>query len=225
MSWFRMILTIAGKDLLIEFRTRQRLATMAAFAVMVAILFNFSIDHSIVQIQDIAAGLIWMTLIFTGLLGVGRTFQIESEDEAFQGLLLAPVPRDAVFLGKVLSNFLIVGVIVVFLMAVFGFFFQLDYGAHPFALAITMAWGTLGFVALATLFGAVTSVSQLGESLLPLLLFPILTPMIIFGASATHRLLIGRPVAEVAPNIRILAAFALIAVFSGAALFRFVVED
>ena len=220
-----MIWAIAWKDLLIEFRTRQRIATMAAFSVMVAILFNFSIDHAVVQIQDIAAGLIWMTLIFTGLLGVGRTFQLEAEDDAFQGVLLAPVPRDAVFLGKVLSNFLIVGVIVGFLMAVFGFFFQLDYGAHPIALALTMGAGTVGFVALTTLFGAVTSVSRLGESLLPLLLFPILAPMIIFGVSATNRLLLGRPVAEVAPNIRVLAAFALIALFSGAALFRFVVED
>ncbi len=225
MSYFAMIWEIVRKDLLIEFRTRQRIVVMGAFAVLIGILFSFAIPPGTIRPQDIAAGLVWMTLVFAGILGVGRTFQLEAEDGAFQGLLLTPVPRDAVYLGKVVSNFLLVAVLVALILVVFGAFFQVDYGDHPIALLLTLGFGALGFVGLATLFGAITSGTRLGETLLPVLLFPLLTPMIIFGVSATNRLLAGRPVAEVSGNIRVLAAFALIALASGALLFKTVVDD
>lgn len=225
MSWLSQMWAITRKDLLIELRTRQRFVVMAAFAVLIGFLFNFAVDPGAVRMQDIAGGLIWMTMIFAGLLGVGRTFQLESEDGAFQGLLLTPVPRDAIYLGKVLSNFILVGLLVLLILVVFGGFFRLDYGNHTGVLLLTLAIGTLGFVALATLFGAVAAETRLAETLLPVLLFPLLTPMVIFGVSATNRLLAGRPVAEVAGNIRILGAFALIALATGALLFRTVVED
>jgi heme exporter protein B len=198
---------------------------MGAFAVLVGVLFNYAIDPTLVRSQDIASGLIWMTLIFAGVLGVGRTFQLEAEDGAFQGVLLTPVPRDALYLGKVLANSVLVGVVVLLLLGTFGLFFRLDYGHHPGALVLVLALGALGFVALATLFGAVASGTALGETLLPILLFPLLVPMVIYGVSASGRLLAGRPLAEVEGNIRMLAAFAVIALAVGAGLFRFVVED
>jgi heme exporter protein B len=224
-GYARQVLAIARKDLVQELRTRQRIGTMASFTVLVAVLFNFSINPAEVRVQDIAAGLLWMTLIFAGLMGVGRTFALEAEDGAFQGILLSPIPRDAIYLGKVLSNVVLVGFVMVLTVGVFGLFFQLDYGSHPIALAICLLCGVVGFVALATLFGALTSGTHLGESLLPVLLFPLLVPMIIYGVGATGRLLQGRPIAEVEGNIRILGAFALACVAVGAGLFRHVVED
>ncbi|MDT8342551.1 MAG: heme exporter protein CcmB [Longimicrobiales bacterium] len=225
MSYLRQFRAVVRKDLLQELRTKQRLATMGGFAVLVGVLFNYSIDQAIVAPQSIAAGLIWMTLVFAGIMGVGRTFELEAEDGAFQGVLLSPIPRDALYLGKVTSNFLLVFAVVLLVLAVFGVFFQLDYGAHPGVLLAVLALGTLGFVALATLFGAVSSGTALGETLLPILVFPLLVPMVVYGASATSRLLAGRPVTEVEGNLRMLAAFALIAMVAGAGLFRFVVED
>ena len=225
MSYFGQVWAIAWKDVLIEMRTRQRIVVMGAFAVLTGFLFNFSVDPGVVRMQDIAAGLIWMTLVFSGLLGVGRTFQIESEDGAFQGLLLTPVPRDAIYLGKVIANFVLVWILVLLILGVFGLFFHLDYGNQPLLLLLTLAIGTLGFVSLATIFGAVAAETRLAETLLPVLLFPLLTPMIIFGVSATNRLLAGRPITEVAGHIRILGAFALIALAAGSLLFRTVVED
>jgi heme exporter protein B len=110
-------------------------------------------------------------------------------------------------------------------LAVFGLFFHLQYGTRPFVLLLVMALGILGFVALATLFSAITQGTVMGDTLLPILLFPLLVPMVIYGVSATDRLLAGRPVTEIAGHLRMLAAFALVAVFSGAGLFRFVVEE
>ena len=120
---------------------------------------------------------------------------------------------------------MLVSVVVALTVAVFGLFFQLDYGSHPGALALTLFLGVVGFVALATLFGAVTAGTELGESLLPVLLFPLLVPMVVYGVGATGRLLQGRPLTEVEGNIRILGAFAVACMAVGAGLFRHVVED
>jgi heme exporter protein B len=224
-TYLRQLGAVVRKDLLVELRSKQRLATMGGFAVLVGVLFNYALDQTLVAPQDIAAGLIWMTLVFAGVMGVGRTFELEAEDGAFQGVLLSPIPRDALYLGKVLSNFILVVTVVALVLGVFGLFFQLDYGDHPVVLVGILALGSLGFVALATLFGAVSSGTTLGDTLLPILVFPLLVPMVVFGASATGRLLLGRPVSEVEGQMRMLAAFAVLATAVGAALFRYVVED
>lgn len=225
MSYLRQFRAVVRKDLLLELRTRQRFVTMGGFAVLVGVLFNYAMDRSVVAPQDMAGGLIWMTLVFAGIMGVGRTFELESEDGAFQGVLLSPIPRDALYLGKVTSNFILVLAVVLLVLAVFGLFFQLDYGNEPLALLGLLALGTLGFVALATLFGAISTGTTLGETLLPILVFPLLIPMVVYGVTGTSRLLAGRPVTEVAGSLRMLGAFALLALAAGATLFRFVVED
>jgi hypothetical protein len=83
------------------------------------VLFNFSLDASLVRPQDVAAGLIWMTLVFDGLLGMGRTFHLENEDGALQGVLMSPAPKDAIFLGKALSNFTLLYVVALLVLGVF----------------------------------------------------------------------------------------------------------
>lgn len=224
-AYVRQVGTIVWKDLLLELRTRERIAAMGAFAVLAGVLFNFSTDTSLVRPQDIAAGLIWMTLVFDGLLGIGRTFHLESEDGALQGILMSPAPKDAIFLGKTISNFALLYAVALLVLGVFMLFFGLEIGSSPLAVLLALALGSLGFVALGTLFAAVSSGTRLGETVLPILVFPLLVPMVIYGAGATGRLLAGRPVAEVAGNLRMLGAFALVALGAGAALFRFVVED
>ncbi len=224
-SWGAVIAAVAIKDLRTEFRTRQRVATMAGFVVLVGVLFNFSIDQAIVRPQSIASGLIWITLILSGLIGVGRTWEIEARDGAFSGVLLTPAPRDAIYLGKLVANFALVFGVALLILGVFGIFFQLDFGPHPVALLVALALGTLGFVALATLFGVMTASTSLGESLLPILLFPLLVPMVVYGTSTTGRLLADRPLTEVEGQIRLLAAFAVIAVGTGTVLFGQVAEE
>jgi len=224
-SYLGQLGSIVWKDLLVELRTRERVAAMGAFTVLVGVLFNYSLDPTVVRPENVASGLIWMTVVFAGMLGVGRTFHLESEDGAFQGVLTSPAPKDAVYLGKVLANFIIVLVVTLLVLAVFGVFFGLALGEHPLALVASLALGTLGFVALATLFAAVSTGTSMGETLLPVLVFPLLVPMVIYGAAATGRLLAGRPLAEVAGNLRMLGAFTLVALLAGAVLFRHVVEE
>jgi heme exporter protein B len=223
--YLRQIRAIVWKDLLLELRTRERFVAMGSFAVLAGVLFNYSLDTARVAPQDVAAGLIWMTLIFDGLLGVGRTFHLEAQDGAMHGVLMSPAPKDAVYLGKTFANFALLFPVALLVLGVFWLFFGLDLGSSPAVLVLTLALGSLGFVALSTLFAAVSSGTHMGETLLPLLVFPLLVPMMIYGVGATGRILIGRPVAEVLGNVRMLGAFALVALAAGAVLFRFVVED
>ena len=119
-TYIGLVWAIAHKDLLVEFRTLERLIAMGAFVVLIGILFNFSIDTTVVRPQDIATGLIWMTIIFGGMLGMGRTFSLEEQDGALTGILQSPIPLDALYLGKVLGNFVLLSMMVALVFGVFG---------------------------------------------------------------------------------------------------------
>jgi heme exporter protein B len=225
MEYFVQLSAIVWKDLLLEVRSRERIAAMGAFAVLAGVLFNFSIDTTAVRPQDVAAGLIWMTLVFGGLLGVGRTFHIESQDGAMQGILMSPAPKDAVFLAKVIANFVLLYAISLLVLGVFALFFGVDVRNNLGWVSLVLGLGSLGFVALATLFAAISTGTSMAETLLPILVFPLLVPMVVFGAGATGRLMAGRPFSEVEGNVRMLGAFAFAAVAAGAVLFRYVVEE
>lgn len=223
--YLRQLGAIVWKDVLLEIRSRDRITAMAAFAVLAAALFSFSLDTTAVRPRDVAAGLVWMTLIFGGLLGVGRTFHLEAEDGAFQGILTSPVPKDAVFLAKVIANFVLVYALSLLSLGVFALFLAVDVTSGLGWVVLVLGLGSLGLVALSTLFAAVSTGSTMGETLLPVLVFPLLLPMVVFGAGATTRLVAGRPFSEVDGNVRMLGAFAFVAVAAGTVLFRYVVED
>ena len=224
-AYLRLVWAIARKDLLVEFRTHERLTAMGAFVVLIGVLFNFSIDTALVRPQDIAAALIWMTIIFGGMLGLGNTFRLEQEDGALSGILQSPIPLDALYLGKVLGNFILLSVMVALVFAVFGLFFSLRFSGNPLTLLGIVSFGVVGFVSLTTLFSAMATRSSMGESLLPVLVFPLLIPVVVYGTTATDRLFAGRPVAEVSGNLRMLLAFAIVFTVAGAGLFRFVIEE
>ncbi len=224
-AYIGLVWAIARKDLLVEFRTYERLTSMGAFVVLIGLLFSFAIDTAVVRPQDIAAALIWMTIIFGGMLGMGRTFQLEEQDGALTGILQSPIPLDALYLGKVLGNFVLLSVMVALVFVVFGLFFDLRFPGNPVMLVAVVALGVLGFVSLTTLFSAMATRSSMGESLLPVLVFPLLVPVVVYGTTATGRLFAGRPIAEISGNLRMLAAFAIIFTVAGAGLFRFVIEE
>ena len=225
MEYLRQLAAIVWKDLVVELRTRERMAAMGGFTILVGVLFNYAIDPTVVEPQAIASGLIWMTIIFGGMLGLGRTFHLEEEEGAFQGILLSPIPRDALYLGKVMANFILLVVMTVLTFGVFALFFGLDIGDHPVALAGVVLLGILGFVAIGTLFSAISARTTMGDTLLPILVFPLLSPLIIYGVTATSRLFQDLPVSEVDGNLRMLGAFAVVALAAGAGLFRYVVEE
>jgi heme exporter protein B len=224
MSFFAQLWAVARKDLLLELRSRERVLSMATFAVLVAVVFSFALDPS-VRAREIAGAMIWVTVLFAGTLGMGRAFALEREADALTGVLVSPVDRGALFLGKWLANLAVVLVVEAVIFPVYGLFFGLPYGRSLPALAAVVVLATLGFIALGTLFGAIAAHTRLGETLLPILMLPLLIPVVIFAASATQRLLAGRPVAEISSQLRMLAAFDLVFLFVCTALFGAVLEE
>ena len=224
-EYLGQIWAIAAKDLRVEFRTKERIAAMGAFVVLTAILFNYAVDRTVVHPRELAAGMIWIVISLAGLLGLGRTFELEKEDGALDGLLVAPVPRDALYLGKVVANTVLLTAVTALTVAVFALFFQVRLPGNPLPLIGVLLTGTVGFVALGTLFSGITAGTRMGDTLLPILLFPLLVPLITFGAAATADLLAGLAPADSAYSLRVLAAFTLVALTAGVGLFRFIVED
>ncbi|HEX6749836.1 MAG TPA: heme exporter protein CcmB [Longimicrobium sp.] len=218
------IWAVARKDLLLEARSRERLLSMGTFAVLVAVVFAFAVDPSI-RARSIAGAMIWVTVLFAGTLGLGRSFALEREAEAITGVLLAPVDRGALFLGKWLANMVIVLAVEALIFPVFALFFTLSFQGSLPALAAVIVLATVGFMALGTLFGAVAANTRLGETLLPILLLPLLSPVVIFACAATQRLLVGRPVSDVVSQLKMLGAFDLVFLFVCAALFGAAVEE
>jgi heme exporter protein B len=215
---------VARKDLMLEARSRERLVATCTFAVLVAVVFSFALDPS-VRAASIAGAMLWVTILFAGTLAMGRAFASERESDALTGVLASPVDRSALFLGKWFATLVIVLVTEAVVFPVFGLFFGLSWGTSILALAAVVLLATIGFIALGTLFGAMAAHTRYGESLLPILLLPLMIPVVIFAATATQRLMVGRPVAEVASQLRMLGAFDLVFIFVCAAVFGSVLEE
>lgn len=223
-GFVRQLLAIAGKDLRLELRSRERLVTMLTFAVLVAVVFSFAVDPTVRPV-GIAGAMLWITVLFAGLLGLGRSFSAEREQDAMMGILLSPADRSAVYLGKFAANLVLLLLTAVVIFPVYALFFQLDFWRSAGGVALVVLLASVGFMALGTLFSAMAANTRLGDALLPVLLLPLLIPVIIYAAGSTQRLLVGRPVAEIAGNLRMLLAFDLVFLIVSALLFGSVVEE
>jgi heme exporter protein B len=222
MSWrreMRRARAVAIKDLTAEWRTRANFNAVAFFAALMLLLFGFALGPDAETLRRAAPGVIWLTVLFSGVLAFNRSYQLELENDALETLLAYPGERKAIFLGKLAANLtfvLLVEVIIVPLTAVL-------YGvslAGPFpGLAGVLLLGTFGFVTLGTFYSALSSRSRAREVLLPLLLFPMLVPLLIAAAQATTALLAGDPMGDARTWAGVLVAFDVI--FFVASLFAF----
>jgi heme exporter protein B len=220
----RQTLAIARKDLLLELRTRERLVSMLVFAVLVAVVFSFALDPTI-RTRGLLGAMLWVTILFAGMLGLGRSFSLEREQDALTGVLLAPVDRGALYLGKFLANLALLLATELVVFPVYGLFFQAAFGDALGGLILVVGLASVGFMALGTLFSAIAVHTRLGDTLLPILLLPLMLPIVIFAAASTQRLLVGRPVEEVLGSVRMLLAFDLVFVIVCTLVFSSVVEE
>ena len=216
---------IAMKDLRVEFRSGGRLLSMIAFVVLACFLFAFALDRSQVSGRDVAASLTWLTVLFAATAGAGRTFDAEEEDGAFRHVLLTPVSRHAVFLGKTVANLVLIWLVTALaFLALTTFLGIRSPGPLAWHAAVFLP-GTIGLAAVGTFFGRISRHSSLGDTLLPVLTFPLLVPLVYFGTTASARVFLERPWTEISGSVRLLWAFALGSVAIGAVLFRYVTDE
>jgi heme exporter protein CcmB len=180
---------ILRKDLTVEVRSREIVYTTLFFAVSCILVFAFALVREGKPPQDGAAGILWIAIAFAGTLALGRAFERERQSETLRALLLAPAPRPAVYVGKLLGIVALLGVAEVILVPLVALLFQAPLLAHPLWLAAVLVTGTLGFTAVGTLFAAMLVRARSRDVLLPVLLYPITVPVIIAGVRGTAALL------------------------------------
>ncbi len=201
---------VLWKDLLIEARTKGAVNAMAFFAALVLFVFAFAVGPDPELLRRLAGGLLWVGILFTGILSLGRTFHSEELSGGLEGLLLHPGPVRAVYLGKLAGNLVLLLVVEAVLFPAGAVLFQLDLAGRILPLAGVAVLGTLGFSTVGTFYAALTLHLRAREVMLPLLLLPLLVPVLLGAVSATTALLGTGPATGLGGWIRLLVAFDVI---------------
>jgi len=219
-----VFLAVLWKDLLSEWRSRDRVVSMLLFALLVVIVFHFALPPATPeQARVLAPGLLWVATVLAALLGLNRAFALELENDALAGLALAPVDRGWIFLGKAVANLVLLVVVQAITAAALGLGFDVPVLEHAPALAVVLVLGALGISAAGTLFGAVAVRTRFRELVLPLLLLPLLVPIVTAAVRATAVVLETGVLAG--PPLRLVAVADAVFWIASYVLFEFVLDE
>ena len=224
-SFLKKVWTIFEKDFLTQRRTKESFSAMLVFGVLVLVIFNFTMDPGSEEILTTGPGILWVAFTFAGTLGLNRAFAPESENGNFQALMLLPLDKGAIYLGKLLSGFIFMFLVELVILPLFVLFFNLNIFLQIPSLLIICILGTLGFIGIGTIFSAVALNTKMREVMLPVLLFPIAIPAIIASVEATGIILRGEGLNEAFDWLKILIAFDVIVIVTSFLTFEFVLEE
>jgi heme exporter protein B len=223
MKTLNKALVIAWKDILSETRTKEIIASVLVFAILVIVIFNFAFSGSQQTMISLTPGMLWVTFAFAGVLSLNRAFIQEKEDNCLEGLMVCPVSRETIYLGKMLGGLFFLLIVEAVVLPVFALLFNVNVISLPL-ITITVLT-TLGFVAVGTLFSALAVNTKAREMVLPILFFPIVTPIIISAVSASGLVLGGESWSSITSWLGIIAAFDVIFLVVSYLLFPFVIEE
>lgn len=223
MKYLRQVLAIVQKDIATELRTKENLSAMIVFSLLVLVIFNFAFELQGVDITVLGAGVLWVAFTFSGILGLGRSFAAEKDKGSLEGLLLSPVDRGAIFLGKAVSNLIFISIMEAVTLPLFAL---LNNAAIPWWPIIPyIVLGTIGFAAMGTLLGAVAASTKMREVMLPILLFPVSIPLLMAAVKLTGGALQARDFAEISNWFNILITYDVVFVVVAFLVFEYVVEE
>jgi heme exporter protein B len=214
---------IARKDLVIEVRGRHALGTLLPFAATVLIAFGFAFGPGRDVLDRVAPGLLWMAVLFSAVIASRRAYQVETEDGALEGLLLAPIDKAAVFLGKAAAVTLELLALVLAVLVLVVLLFDLSV-ASPLLMIAAFVLGVVGLAAVGSLFGVVAESARTREAIFPMLVLPLVAPVLIAGVRATDLAAAGRS-SEVLSWLGLLAAFDVVFLSVGVLVFGYLLED
>jgi len=216
---------IAWKDLTAEARTKANFNSVVFLAGLILLLFGFALGPDTQALRAAAGGVLWLTVLFSGVMAFNRSYQQELENGALEALLLYPGSRKSIFLGKLAANFAFVLLVVALVVPMATVLYDLPILDPLPGLAGVLLLGTFGFVVLGTFYAAMASRIRAREVLLPLLLFPMLIPILVAAVSATGSLLAGDPMGDSGAWIRLLIAFDVIFFAATVMAFEYVIEE
>ncbi len=188
-AFARAVWVITRKDLLIEARTREILFTTLFFALACVMVFAFGFVRQGQPVSDAAAGILWIAIAFSGTLALGRAFERERQGETLRALLIAPIARPALYVGKLVGILILLAAVEAIVVPLIALMFQAALFDHLLLMLGLLTAGTIGFAAVGTLFAAMLVRARSRDVMLPVLLYPITVPVIIAGVRGTAALL------------------------------------
>ena len=221
----RLIGVLAAKDWRIESRRPQAFLNTLFFAVLILIIFNFAFDPGSPATREAAPGILWVALLFPGVIQLNRSFQSETEEGTLQGIVLSPMDRGAVFLGKFLANWIFLVVIDLLILVAFVLFYNFSFTLSLLWIVLTLVLAVAGFTAIGTLLAAMLATIRRQDVLLPILLFPLLIPIILAAVSASQEILIRQEEEFLAQWLQFLVGFDVVFLAAGFMVFDYVVGD
>jgi heme exporter protein B len=216
----------AWKDLKVEFRTKQMLNMMVMFALLIILAFKFSFGTIKVDVALVAPAILWITFSFAGMFGLSSSFAKEKDKESLSALLLCPTERSAIYIGKLISNLVILFIIESASILFFAVFFSFDFSGNLSLFLLITILGTIGFVIVGTLISAISVNTKSREVLLPIMLIPLIIFTIIMPSiTATGAIFQGDSFADILNEVRILATFNIVYFIVAVILFDFIIEE
>jgi heme exporter protein B len=216
---------IFWKDILTEYRTKDALTSMLLFGLLVILMFHFAFEPDSLETEKYGPGLLWVTFIFAGILGMGRSFTAEKENDNLQSLMLAPVNWGAIYLGKMLANLLFMLLAEVAILFCFAVFFNVDLAPRLGWLAGITLLGTLGFASVGTILAAISMNTRMSDVMLPILFLPVALPVVLGAVESTAAVLTDPPGAALSFWLRFLIVFDVIFLTLPLLLFDYVLEE
>ncbi len=220
----RDAITIVAKDLRIEWRTKESLASFVVLGVLLVVVFTVALDPPPDAAPMLAPSVVWATFVFTGLLGVQRGFVLERENDCLAAVLASPIDPASLYVGKLVANVVLLAVMQAMVVPLVAVFLHVDVGQALPGLVVVLLLGNVGFASLATLFAAIAVRARAREVMLPVLLLPLLVPVLIGGVKATQAVLQGG-LGAAQDALNVLGAFDVVFVVAGVLLFEHVVRD
>ncbi|MBI4267035.1 MAG: heme exporter protein CcmB [Chloroflexi bacterium] len=217
------VIAITWKDVLAEMRTREIISSVLVFTLLVIVIFNFAFGADPATLAAVAPGILWAAFAFAGVLALNRTFVPEKEQGCLEGLMMCPVSREVIYIGKMLGSLLFLLIIEGVALPVFAFLFNLPVLSLQL-IAVTFL-ATLGFVAVGTLFSALAINTRAREMVLPILFLPIVVPVIISAVKASGMALAGESWGNLASWLQIIGAFDVIFLVVSFMVFSYIIEE
>jgi len=219
------IISIISKDILSEFRSKDMFVSMFTFSLIIIFLFNLVMDMSSELKNIVSPAVLWITFLFSGTIGLSRSFALEKESDAIRGLLLAPVDRSLIYLGKFTSNLIFLLAMEIITIPIFIILFNYEFDQKFLNILLITFLGTAGFVTVGTLFAAMSLNTRLREVLLPILYFPVIIPVLLNSVRITSSLLNGNTLADNSASLQVLIAFDIIFLAAGVLLYEYIIEE
>jgi heme exporter protein B len=214
---------VVWKDLAAEWRSRELISAMLVFALLVIFIFNFALELNPTQRAGVTSGVLWVTFVFAGTLGLNRSLAVEKDRGCLDGLLLAPVDRTAIYFGKALSNFVFMLLTAAIVLPVYSILYNTNL-FQPGLIAVILL-GSEGYVAVGTLLAAMSVQTRTRDILLPILLFPVIIPVLVAAVKASSGFLQGLPMEEITPWLNLLIVYDVVFTAVAFMVFEFVVEE